>query len=54
MGLTRYKELAKIFLAKSSEAYSPWGCKRVGHNLVSKQQRINKGAKQWKEYHFSD
>ena len=23
---------------RSLEAYSPWGCKRVGHDLVTKQQ----------------
>ena len=23
--------------------YSPWGCKRVGHDLVAKQQQITKG-----------
>ena len=25
---------------RSLACYSPWGCKRVGHNLVSKQQKL--------------
>ena len=24
---------------RSLEGYSPWGCKRVGHNLATKQQQ---------------
>ena len=27
---------------RSLEGYSPWGHKRVGHNLVTKQQTTNK------------
>ena len=27
------------------EGYSPWGCKRAGHNLVTKQQQIYTVAK---------
>ena len=36
-----------VFLPGKSHAqwslvgYSPWGCKRVGHDLVTKQQQIN-------------
>ena len=26
---------------RSLEGYSPWGCKRVGHNLATKQQQCS-------------
>ena len=30
----------KSYGQRSLEGYSPWGCKRVGHNLVTKQQQL--------------
>ena len=30
---------SEITSPKMMVGYSPWGCKRVGHNLVTKQQR---------------
>ena len=30
---------------RSLESYSPWSCKRPGHNLVAKQQQGNIGGR---------